>query len=255
MESCYLWCVREMTAFFYVARRLSCSYYQRWMVLTIPNGGIIRTTIGASGSFALSDTYRLLRFGVFELNLDLEELRKNGSILKLPPQPFRLLAMLASRSGQIVTRDEIQQQLWGRDTFIDFEQGVNKCVKQIRTALGDNADNPLYLETIPRHGYRFLAPVRTKIVPTPPPQVKEASSGLIASVAGEVRMRAGLYGQGGTEADFGRDKTPIASRASETPSATDAPARNTGSRMFWILAPLMLLLAVALYWILRHGPQ
>jgi len=82
----------------------------------------------------LSDTYRLLRFGVFELNLDLEELRKNGTLLKLPPQPFKLLALLASHSGQLVTRDEIQEQLWGNDTFIDFEQGVNKCIKQIRTA-------------------------------------------------------------------------------------------------------------------------
>ena len=68
----------------------------------------------------MSETYRLLRFGVFELNLDLEELRKNGTLLKLPPQPFKLLALLASRSGQVVKRDEIQAQLWGNDTFIDF---------------------------------------------------------------------------------------------------------------------------------------
>jgi DNA-binding winged helix-turn-helix (wHTH) protein len=133
--------------------------------------------------------YQLLRFGVFELNLDLEELRKNGTVLKLSPQPFKLLAMLASRSGQVVTRDEIQTSLWGSDTFIDFEQGVNKCIKQIRAVLGDNADNPLYIETLPRHGYRFLAPVRTKFIPVPPPQVKEASSGLIANVSGQVRAR------------------------------------------------------------------
>jgi DNA-binding winged helix-turn-helix (wHTH) protein len=139
--------------------------------------------------YTLSDTYRLLRFGVFELNLDLEKLHKNGTPLKLPPQPFKLLTLLASRSGQVVTRDEIQEQLWGNDTFIDFDQGVNKCIKQIRTALSDNPDNPLYLETIPRRGYRFLAPVRTKLVPAPPPQVKEASSGLIAKVAEQVRQR------------------------------------------------------------------
>ena len=88
----------------------------------------------------MNQTYRLLRFGVFELNLELEELRKNGTPLKLPPQPFKLLALLASRSGQVVTRDEIQAQLWGNDTFIDFEQGVNKCIKQVRTALSDNPD-------------------------------------------------------------------------------------------------------------------
>jgi DNA-binding winged helix-turn-helix (wHTH) protein len=202
----------------------------------------------------LSDTYRLLRFGVFELNLDLEELRKNGSVLKLPPQPFRLLAMLASRSGQVVTRDEIQQQLWGSDTFIDFEQGVNKCIKQIRGALGDNADNPLYIETIPRHGYRFLAPVRTKIVPAPPPQVKEASSGLIANVAKEVRARVEAPAHGATRATLHEGEAAVASPSSDS-SGDQAPARNTRSPMFWILASLTILLIVALYWILRHSPQ
>jgi len=201
----------------------------------------------------LSDTYRLLRFGVFELNLDLEELRKNGTVLKLPPQPFRLLAMLASRSGQIVTRDEIQQQLWGSETFIDFEQGVNKCVKQIRTALGDNADNPLYLETIPRHGYRFLAPVRTKIVPAPPPQVKEASSGLIA--AGEVRARVDAASQGAAAASLSRTGESMAAQSPEDAPQTLTPTRDTRSRMFWVLASVTLLLFVILYWILRHAPK
>jgi DNA-binding winged helix-turn-helix (wHTH) protein len=202
----------------------------------------------------LSDTYRLLRFGVFELNLDLEELRKNGTVLKLPPQPFRLLAMLASRSGQVVTRDEIQQQLWGSDTFIDFEQGVNKCIKQIRGALGDNADNPLYVETIPRHGYRFLAPVRTKIIPAPPPQVKEASSGLIANVAKEVRARVEAPAPAATQAAAHDGDTRMTSPLAEMPG-DQSPARNSRSPMFWILAALTLVLIVALYWILRPGPQ
>jgi DNA-binding winged helix-turn-helix (wHTH) protein len=204
---------------------------------------------GKCGNGNLSDTYRLLRFGVFELNLDLEELRKNGALVKLPPQPFKLLALLASHSGQVVTRDEIQAQLWGNDTFIDFEQGVNKCIKQIRSALSDNPDNPLYLETIPRRGYRFLAPVRTKIVPAPPPQVKEASSGLIANVAGEVRARveaashtsASVPGatSGESEADA---PEPDASRAVE------APARSVRSRLLWILLPALLVLAALAYW-------
>ena len=201
----------------------------------------------------MSDTYRLLRFGVFALNLDLEELRKNGSLLKLPPQPFRLLTMLASRSGQVVTRDEIQQQLWGSETFIDFEQGVNKCIKQIRGALGDNADNPLYIETIPRHGYRFLAPVRTKIIPAPPPQVKEASSGLIANVAGEVRARVQASAQGQTTAALQDGEKPVTS-ASERSFGTQLPVQNKRSSMFWILALVTALLCTALYWILRYSP-
>lgn len=195
----------------------------------------------------MSETYRLLRFGVFELNLDLEELRKNGTLLKLPPQPFKLLALLASRSGQVVTRDEIQGQLWGNDTFIDFEQGVNKCIKQIRTALSDNPDNPLYLETIPRRGYRFLAPVRTKIVPAPPPQVREASSGLIANVAGQVRSRVEATGRG------------LPSSLEDTglvqPSSTQSQSPNTGipSKFLWILLPSVLVLALLGYWLLSRA--
>ena len=198
----------------------------------------------------MSDTYRLLRFGVFELNLDLEELRKNGALLKLPPQPFKLLTLLASRSGQVVTRDEIQEQLWGNDTFIDFEQGVNKCIKQIRSALSDNPDNPLYLETIPRRGYRFLAPVRTKIVPAPPPQVKEASSGLIANVAGEVRARVEAAGHtsssipGATSKEAEADASePDASHSVET------PAQAPQSRLLWILLPALVVLAALSYWL------
>lgn len=203
----------------------------------------------------MSATYRLLRFGVFELNLDLEELRKNGTPLKLPPQPFKLLAMLASRSGQVVTRDEIQQQLWGSDTFIDFEQGVNKCVKQIRTVLGDNPDNPLYLETIPRHGYRFLAPVRTKIVPAPPPQVREASSGLIADVAGQVRARVESATQSTLAAPPkpSLDAGPVRSHGPS--SATPIPVRNSRSRLLWALVPLALLLALLVYWLLRWAAR
>ena len=195
----------------------------------------------------MSETYRLLRFGVFELNLDLEELRKNGTLLKLPPQPFKLLALLASRSGQVVTRDEIQGQLWGNDTFIDFEQGVNKCIKQIRTALSDNPDNPLYLETIPRRGYRFLAPVRTKIVPAPPPQVREASSGLIANVAGQVRSRVEATGRG---LPSSLEDTGLAQ-----PSSTEPQSPNTGirSKLLWILLPSVLVLALLGYWLLSRA--
>jgi DNA-binding winged helix-turn-helix (wHTH) protein len=203
----------------------------------------------------LSATYQLLRFGVFELNLDLEEIRKNGTLLKLPPQPFKLLALLASRSGQIVTREEIQQQLWGNDTFIDFEQGVNKCIKQVRTALSDNPDNPLYLETIPRHGYRFLAPVRTKIVPAPPPQVKEASSGLIANVAGQVRARVEAAIQGTPSGAQPPSGDSTAAPAQTTSPAPPLPAGGARSRMLWAAVPLLLLLAVLVYWFLLRTPR
>ena len=130
----------------------------------------------------MNGTHKLLRFGVFELNLDTEELRKSGTIIKLSPQPLRLLALLANHSGQIVTREEIKEQLWGEETFVDFEQGMNHCIKQIRTVLGDNADNPLYVETLPRRGYRFLAPIVSKNIPAPAPQIIKSQSGIQSAI-------------------------------------------------------------------------
>ena len=125
----------------------------------------------------MSATQKLLRFGVFELNLDTEELFKSGTLIKLAPQPFKLLALLASHAGQIVTRDEIQRRLWGQTPEVDVEHVVNKCIKQIRAALSDDADNPLYIETLPRQGYRFVAPVVSKVIPAPGPRVVESESG------------------------------------------------------------------------------
>lgn len=100
----------------------------------------------------------LLRFGVYELDLHSEELRRSGALIKLQPQPFKVLSMLAGRSGELVTREELQQAIWGEDTFVDFERGLNYCIKQIRTALGDDAETPRFIETLPRRGYRFLVP-------------------------------------------------------------------------------------------------
>jgi TolB-like protein/DNA-binding winged helix-turn-helix (wHTH) protein/Flp pilus assembly protein TadD len=107
----------------------------------------------------------LLRFGAFELDLRTGELRKSGVLIKLSPQPFKVLAILADRAGEVVTREELQQQIWGEGTFVDFEQGLNYCIKQIRVALVDDAEAPHYLATIPRRGYRFLAPVERRDAP------------------------------------------------------------------------------------------
>ena len=101
----------------------------------------------------------LVRFGVFELNLGTGELRKNGVVLGLPPQPFKILALLVSRAGELVTRDEIQAQVWGQGTFVDFEHGLNFAVQKIRAVLQDDADSPRYIETLPRRGYRFVVSV------------------------------------------------------------------------------------------------
>jgi TolB-like protein/DNA-binding winged helix-turn-helix (wHTH) protein/Flp pilus assembly protein TadD len=103
---------------------------------------------------------RRLQFGVFEVDLRVGELRKYGLRVRLQEQPFQLLAMLLERSGQLVTREELQKKLWPADTFVDFDHGLNKAVNKVRDALGDSAENPRFVETVARRGYRFLAEVK-----------------------------------------------------------------------------------------------
>lgn len=106
------------------------------------------------------------RFGVFELDLRAHELRKQGRRVHLQDKPFELLALLVSRSGQLVTRDELHRHLWSADTFVAFDDNLNAAVRKAREALGDSAETPRFIETVPRHGYRFVAPVE----PIPEPE-------------------------------------------------------------------------------------
>jgi TolB-like protein/DNA-binding winged helix-turn-helix (wHTH) protein/Flp pilus assembly protein TadD len=101
-----------------------------------------------------------LRFGEFEADLRSGELRRRGLKVKLADQSFQVLALLLENPGQVVTREELQQKLWAQDTFVDFEAGLNSAIKRLRDALGDSADEPRFIETLPRRGYRFLVPVQ-----------------------------------------------------------------------------------------------
>jgi TolB-like protein/DNA-binding winged helix-turn-helix (wHTH) protein len=101
----------------------------------------------------------LLRFGPFRLDLEAGELHKGEARVRLRHQPLLVLARLASRSGRLVSRDELRHLLWGEETFVAFDQSLNYCVMEVRAALGDDAEAPLYVETLPRRGYRFIAPV------------------------------------------------------------------------------------------------
>jgi TolB-like protein/DNA-binding winged helix-turn-helix (wHTH) protein/Flp pilus assembly protein TadD len=99
------------------------------------------------------------RFGVFQANPAARELRKHGVHVRLPGQPFCILSMLLERPGEVVTREEMRQRLWAADTFVDFEHSLNTAIKKLRAALGDSPENSRYIETLPRLGYRFIAPV------------------------------------------------------------------------------------------------
>jgi DNA-binding winged helix-turn-helix (wHTH) protein len=104
-------------------------------------------------------TPETFRFGEFELDVDAGELRRDDRRLKLQPQPFKLLVLLVRRAGRLVTRDEIRGELWADGTYVDFDQAVNFSIKQIRDVLKDEAERPLYIETVPRRGHRFIAPI------------------------------------------------------------------------------------------------
>jgi len=106
-----------------------------------------------------NDMSSIRRFGVFEVDLQAGELRRNGIKIKLQEQPFQVLAELIDRPGQIVTREELRDRLWAADTYVDFDHSLNAAIRRLRDALGDSADNPTFVETVARRGYRFLGPV------------------------------------------------------------------------------------------------
>jgi Tol biopolymer transport system component/DNA-binding winged helix-turn-helix (wHTH) protein len=114
---------------------------------------------------------QIVRFGVFEADLQTGELRKNGSKVSLQGQPFQVCAILLEHSGELVTREELRQKVWPQDTFVDFDHALNTAITKIRAALGDEADNPRFVETLPRRGYRFIAPVQKAISQPSSPEV------------------------------------------------------------------------------------
>src|SRR5258708_30665540 len=101
----------------------------------------------------------ILRFGVFEVDVRSGELRKQGERIKLQEQPFHVLTVLLKQPGEVVTREELRNQNWPVDTFVDFDNSLNTAINKLREALGDSADSPRFIETLPRRGYRFIAPV------------------------------------------------------------------------------------------------
>jgi DNA-binding winged helix-turn-helix (wHTH) protein/Tol biopolymer transport system component len=106
---------------------------------------------------------RVARFGVFEVDLQAGELRKSGLRIRLQEQPFQILALLLERPGQVVSREELRRRLWPADTFVDFDHSLNSSVKKLRQALGDDSDNPRFIETLPRRGYRLIVPVTVEV--------------------------------------------------------------------------------------------
>ena len=173
----------------------------------------------------------VVRFGVFEVDLTARELRKRGVRIKLQDQPFRVLEALLERPGEIVTREELKQRLWADDEFVEFDKSLNTAVQKIRQALSDSAETPRFLETVPRRGYRFVAPVErsvspgaVKTQPAPGPRWIRVSGGLIgiSIVVGAILILGS--GRQGSEPSSGLTGQPILRQISFDTGLTTAPA-------------------------------
>ena len=101
----------------------------------------------------------LHKFGIFEFDTATRELRKNGCVIALEPQPAKAPVLLVSKAGEVVSRDELREAVWGAETHVDFDRGIAYCISQIRAALGNSGDNPLFVQTIPKRGFKFIAPL------------------------------------------------------------------------------------------------
>src|ERR1700730_6317659 len=116
-----------------------------------------------------SSNSKIVRFGAFEVDLTKGSLHKNGVRIRVQGKPLQILTLLIEHAGDVVTRDELRQRLWPEGTFVDFEHGLNTAVRKLREALGDDPDNPRFVQTVPRQGYRFIATAQ-RAGPAVPPQ-------------------------------------------------------------------------------------
>jgi len=133
------------------------------------------------------------KFGVFDFDPATGELRRDGSPVRLQSQPARVLAMLLSGAGEVVTREALRKAIWDAETFVDFDRGLNFCVAQVRSALGDSAESPRYIRTLPKRGYQFIAPVTHAEAPEPPVAVRNAKRFLYFAVAAMALALAGAW--------------------------------------------------------------
>src|SRR3984885_2305423 len=148
---------------------------------------LLPTQMGSSGPSS-----RLIRCGVFELDLRSGEIQKQGRKIRLEGQPVHVLICLLENPGELVSREELHRKLWPADTFVNFEHGLNAAVKRLRQALNDSAGNPRFVETLPRRGYRFLAPVQTVNVAEEGPSLIEIPPAELAPGAADLPEAKGV---------------------------------------------------------------
>jgi Tol biopolymer transport system component/DNA-binding winged helix-turn-helix (wHTH) protein len=178
---------------------------------------------------------KIIRFGLFEVDLDTRELRKSGFRIKLQDQPFQILTILLARPGAIVTREELQKELWPSDTFVDFDLSLNSAVKKLRQALNDDSGNPRFVETLYRRGYRFIGPVEG---PAGIEQIQSVENGLDSAAPAKPINDAGNP----PAADAGR---PASALAASLPAQKTRRVYLTAAVLFAVVA----LVAIAFFWL------
>ncbi len=186
-----------------------------------------------------------IRFGLYEANLESGELFKNGQKLRLQEQPFQVLVALVERPGEVVTRDDLRQRLWPSDTFVDFEHSLNTAINKVRDVLGDTAANPRFVETLPRRGYRFIAPVisaEPALAATPAPAEEGVAAPVQQTSTPEISPTGVASG-------------PVATTKEELPRASKRVSRT----LFGVLQLMYLIFYTLALWKLQdveaHGAE
>lgn len=151
---------------------------------------------------------KAVSFGAFEIDFSQQELRKNGIRIRLSGQPLQVLEALLQARGQIVTREQLRDRLWSSATFVDFEHSLNAAVKRLREALGDSADNPRFIETLPKHGYRFIAPLTELDAKARRPRISRRTWTVALAAVAVVTLAFPLVYSGLRQRMFGRTHSP-----------------------------------------------
>jgi len=185
---------------------------------------------------------KLVRFGIYEVDLGSSELRKQGRKIKLQEQPCRILAILLEQRGAVVTREDLRKRLWSDDTFVDFDHSLNTAIMRLREALSDSSDNPRFIETLPRHGYRFIAPVEEV---APPEQARQIDG--VNAPAPESQSAA---------ADSGSVSPPSLEEVPPQPKTKQIPLRRAVVLGGLLVAVVSILLAVSVRYVRNpSGPK
>ena len=159
-----------------------------------PNGLVVRPLPQGGCMDASRASAKVFRFGSFEASVHSGELRCEGMRIHLQGQPFLVLVLLLERAGELVTREELRDRVWPENTFVEFDYALNTAIKKIRSVLGDDANKPRYVETVPRRGYRFIAPVTHTLENSCREEVAAGERGVPAHTMGGRRVRPLLIG-------------------------------------------------------------